>query len=247
MARQEIWLKQCIGIVHELTSLQVSATISIKIGNEFDFNFSNQEPQVRSISNCSPSQLRRNQARKLDYERKCNLENNQFVEMKNVLGENNQIHDTCSVKEDHVKDVEGQTEVVSVADVEVKTDDNEIAKLDDSLNIDKNGTIYPNSSEEKLVEMRVSNDVKSWEDVQQIIKENLRMSVIGRPWLANSGKLFKTVGFRTLSADYEKWKIDTYNWQEAGTRAVSSSRLQIVGNNLFYCKHNPSKPTTRGV
>ena len=91
MARQEIWLKQCIGIVHELTSLQVSATISIKIGNEFDFNFSNQEPQVRSIRKCSPSQLRRNQARKLDYERKCNLENNQFVEMKNVLGENEQI------------------------------------------------------------------------------------------------------------------------------------------------------------
>ena len=120
---------------------------------------------------------------------------------------------------------ESQTEVASFKDVEVNTDEEEILKLDGVLGVKENGAIEARNGNEKVIEMRISHDVKSWEEIELYVQNNLGMTLIGKPWIANSGNLFKTVGFRTTLKDYEGWKIRTFNWQESSIRAVSSSRL----------------------
>ena len=117
---------------------------------------------------------------------------------------------------------ESATDDVDVADVGVNT---EVVNHDCLLEVDVNGMIHPRSENEKLVEMKINHDFKSWEEVESLIRGKLKMTLIGRPWLSNSGKLFKTVGFRTLKDDYERWKMQTFNWQDSGIRAVSFSRL----------------------
>ena len=104
------------------------------------------------------------------------------------------------------------------------TDIVEIQSLEDELKVDEKGVISCNEGE-SLIEMCISHDVKSWEEIAIMIKEKLNMRLIGRPWLANNGRLYKTVGFRTLRKDLENWKIATFNWQDSGVRAVASSKL----------------------
>ena len=97
-------------------------------------------------------------------------------------------------------------------------------KLENALRIDGNGVISPGKGE-VLVELSISHDLKTWEDILQVIETKLKMIVSGKPWLANSGRLYKTIGFRTPETDYEQWRAQTFNWQDSGVRKVSSSRL----------------------
>ena len=124
-----------------------------------------------------------------------------------------------------MNETESQTEVVTYKDAEVNTEERQIIKLESMVEVGENGTIEPRNSNEKVLEMRISHNFKTWEEVQLYVKESVGMTLIVRPWLANTGNLFKTVGFRTSAEDYEAWKIRTFNWQESSIRAVSSSRL----------------------
>ena len=74
-------------------------------------------------------------------------------------------------------EIETQTELVSGVDVAVNTDKEVFYKLDSILHIEKDGSICPRSENEKI---RVSHDVKSWDEINLIIK-NLKMEIIGRP------------------------------------------------------------------
>ena len=127
------------------------------------------------------------------------------------------------VKEKVMVDAEIQ-EKVHTLDKETTTEEFTLGKLEDVLKIDRNGNISPGKGE-VLVELSISHELKTWEDILEVIKAGLKMNVCGKPWLANSGRLFKTVGFRTQETDFERWRAVTFNWQDSGVRKVSSSRL----------------------
>ena len=73
--------------------------------------------------------------------------------------------------------------------------------------------------------MMFSHKAKGWDDIENYVKESLKMTLLGRPWLSNTGKHYMTIGFRTLAQDYESWRLRTLNWQDSGIRAVKSSRI----------------------
>ena len=111
-----------------------------------------------------------------------------------------------------------------MVDAEVNTGSLKVDTLEDELVLDSNGEMRPNFNE-TMVEISVSHDVKTWEDILNIIDKKLGMRALGRPWIANTGRHFKTIGFRTPKLEYENWRKSTYNWQELGVRAITSSRL----------------------
>ena len=125
----------------------------------------------------------------------------------------------------HKNKNESQTEVVSVKDVEVNTVAEEILKLDGVLGVKENGAIEARNGNEKVIEMRISHDVKSWEEIELYVQNNLGMTMTEKPWIPNSGNFFKTMGLRTTSKDYKGWKLRAFNWQESSIRAISSSRV----------------------
>ena len=46
--------------------------------------------------------------------------------------------------------------------------------------MDNNGNISP-AEGEVLIEMSVSHDLKTWEDITHVIREKLKMTIFGRP------------------------------------------------------------------
>ena len=118
----------------------------------------------------------------------------------------------------------GVQEKVHSMDKGTMTEDVTTVKLEDVLEVDGNGIINPGKGE-VLIELSISHKLKTWDDILQVIKGKLKMTVCGKPWLANSGRLYKTIGFRTQDSDFERWRAETFNWQDSGVRKVSSSRL----------------------
>ena len=122
------------------------------------------------------------------------------------------------------KDIEVQTNCVPVESIGVNTDEKVIDSLENTLEVDKNGQIHPKKNE-VIVEMKLNHNIKNWQEIEANISENLKLTLIGKPWISNNGRLFMTVGFRTKMQDFENWKIRTFNWQDSGIGAVSFSRL----------------------
>ena len=84
---------------------------------------------------------------------------------------------------------------------------------------------FGQKEKETILEMRINHEDLDAEKIETFIEKRLRFSLIGKPWIANSGRHFVTVGFRTWTSDYEKWKVNSVNWQDSGIRAVNFSRL----------------------
>ena len=106
----------------------------------------------------------------------------------------------------------------------VNTDEKEIESLENTLDVDKNGQIHPKNNE-VIVEMKLNHNIKNWQEIEAHISENIQLTLIGKPWISNNGRLFMTVGFRTEMQNFENWKIRTFNRQDSGIGAVSFSRL----------------------
>ena len=222
-----VLLTQCLAMVHQFVDSRQRLTISVRIGNEFSFDFSNQDSRAEIVrKKLSPSQMKRNQLR--NFKRIQNLVVSEQLDAsgsyKTDVGTNTDADDIdqdfCETKL-IVNDSSTQTRSVEHMDCAVNT---ETIKHDEELKLDKHGHINPQEGE-AVLEIRVAHDARTWEDVGLIIKKTLGISMIGRPWIANNGKLFKTIGFRTMREEYEKWKLKTYNWQESGVRSVSFSTL----------------------
>jgi len=64
-----------------------------------------------------------------------------------------------------------------------------------------------------------------WGQIEDFIIEEMKFTLIGKPWISNNGNHYMTIGFRTKRRDYEKWKTETFNWQDSNIRAVTYSRL----------------------
>ena len=122
------------------------------------------------------------------------------------------------------KDIGTETNPVSLESVGVNTTEVEIETFENSVEVDVNGQIHPRRNE-IIVEMKVKLGIKHWQEIEAHIVDDLQLTLLGKPWLSNSGNHFMTVGFRTKCQDFENWKIRTLNWQDSGIRAVSFSRL----------------------
>ena len=203
-------LAQCLDVTKQLITLNQKAVINIRIGSEFIFSFNNQEISEKKKS---PSQIKRN------------LERNETF--KNMKKETSEINAKTLEKKTETKDSESQTNSLSTATTGTNTDiknyDNSNSdKLDKRK--DQNKEIRPKENE-TIVEMRIGHDDLDEKKVERYLEKSLKFSLIGKPWIANNGKHFATVGFRTNTSDYEKWRANTVNYQESGLRAVSFSQL----------------------
>ena len=103
---------------------------------------------------------------------------------------------------------------------------NEQDPNNDKLDIrkDQSREIRPKKNE-TILEMKIGHDDLDETKVETYITKSLKFSLIGKPWIANNGRHFVTVGFKTNTSDYEKWKANTVNYQDSGLRAVMFSQL----------------------
>ena len=120
-------------------------------------------------------------------------------------------------------DFEMQTENINTIEVGINTEEVELEKLEDVSNVDANGTVNPYKGE-VLAEVIMSNEV------EHHIINKLKLTLRWRLWIANNGRMYKTIGFRTSAEDYEKWRLYTFSWQDSGVRKVSkrSNSLEYV-------------------
>ena len=216
-------LSQCLDITKQLVSLNQKASINIRLGSDFVFSFNNQE--IINDRKKSPSQIKRN------FER-----NETFKNMKKETFETKNLEEKSEKK-----DSETQTEIL-VTSTGTNTDtkhDNDCN--DDKEDFDENKEIRQKEKEDKedvneskeirpkeketILEMRINHEDLDKQKVATFITKSLKFSLIGDPWIANNGRHFATVGFKTWTSEYEKWKINSVNWRESGIRAVTFSRL----------------------
>ena len=97
---------------------------------------------------------------------------------------------------------------------------------EDKEDVNESKEIRP-KEKETILEMRINHEDLDKQKVESFISKRLKFSLIliGEPWIANNGRHFVTVGFKTWTSEYEKWKINSVNWRESGIRAVTFSRL----------------------
>ena len=224
-------LSQCLEITQQLIKNKQSATINIRVGEDFIYHFSNQESSIIHKKKFSPSQRKRNEERKQKFEQKrVNDEKSDIIKVEKEVDEEQKVSIKNSAVQTDLEDIiekkdyETQTETMQMESIGVNTEEEEINSLEKNLEVDENGVIKARKNE-VLVEIKFNPDVKNWEEIKGHISENLKLTLIGNPWIANSGRHYMTIGLRTKIQDYENWKLRTFNWQESGIRAVSSSRL----------------------
>ena len=163
MTSESQLLSQCMGLVHDWLRLNQKAYLNIKIGNDFEFEFSNQERSgYNGTKRISPSRRLRNEQRKLSYDQSkhcASIKNDEnissFVNRKGEMVDNEAQSD---IKKETF-DREIQAEVAS-KDNCTNTENVEVTTLEDNLNIAEDGSILPLHGE-ALVEMRVNHDYKS--------------------------------------------------------------------------------------
>ena len=201
-------LSQCLDITKQLITLNQKAAINIRIGSDFVFSFNNQETSERKKS---PSQIKRN------------LERNEIFQ--NTKKEKLERDENTLEKKIETKDSESQTDILTTTgtDTDMK---NEQDSNNDKLEIrkDQSREIGPKKNETNI-EMRIGHDDLDETKVETYITKSLKFSLIGKPWIANSGRHFVTVGFKTNTCDYEKWRANTVNYEDLGLRAVMFSQL----------------------
>ena len=89
-------------------------------------------------------------------------------------------------------DLEMHTENINTIEVGINTEEVELEKLEDVLNVDANGTINPCKGE-VLAKVIMSHEV------EHHIINKLKLTLRGRLWIANNGRMYKTIGFRTYN------------------------------------------------
>ena len=132
-------------------------------------------------------------------------------------------------KKIETKESESQTDILLATNANETNNTDTKSENDsnnDKLDIHKNTNreIRPKDNE-TIVEMRIGHDDLDEQKVERYILKSLKLSLIGKPWIANNGRHFVTVGFRTNSSDYDTWRANTANYQDSGLRAVIFSQV----------------------
>ena len=198
-------LSQCAKLLHDAFGVNPRVSMNIQIGNYFTFNFSNHE-KFESHKKLSPSQLRRNENRRINF-REWKEEHKVVDEFKSASGDIRHVDTETQtdfiMKDQEIftdryldenqdgpenQDAETQVELFMV-DAEVNTGSLKVDTLEDELVLDSNGEMRPNFNE-TMVEMSVGHDVKTWENILNIIEKKLGLRAVGCPWIANTGRHF---------------------------------------------------------
>ena len=234
-------LCQCLEWTKQLTDRKQEVFVDIRIGN-FKFTFDSKQTIQKHKS---PSQIQRNIDRQSEFKRRFKKQSSDLdLEVTETEGK------TFDVKEETVgkpfdvneetkpkvkvkttetqtvyttapfQDNESQTDNTNFHDRESQTEDDD---YETGIGANEKGEIVPKPNE-NIVELKFSHDMKTWDDIKGHITENLNLKMIGNPWVANNGRHFRTVAFKTLKKDFEKWKIETLNWDSIA-RPVTFSRL----------------------
>ena len=72
--------------------------------------------------------------------------------------------------------------------------------------------------------MKFFHGIDTWKQVNEYIREVLKIKMKSQAWLTNSGPNFKTMGFVMDKGEYERWKYETLNW-ESIAKSVKTSRI----------------------
>ena len=93
----------------------------------------------------------------------------------------------------------------------------------DKLEVNEKGEILIEESE-IIIELKFSHDMDTWKQVNQHIREVLKMKMRSKAWLTNTGPNFKIIAFVMDKGEYEKWKLETLNWENIA-KSVKNSRI----------------------
>ena len=224
------FLAQCLEMTTLVINLKQKATINIMIGNEIKFEFCNRSDLETNMKKKkpSPSQMQRNLQRKMQFEHRKKVGNIDKKVEPPKLETNSERNDLNADDELKHTNSENGTQTDRVETVTVGTDTENLEenydKLEDILEADKNGIIKCKENE-SIIEMKMSHTFNNWDAIETHITGKLGLTLTGKPWIANNGRQFITIVFKTLSKEFEKWKIETFNWQESGLHAVTTSRI----------------------
>ena len=125
----------------------------------------------------------------------------------------------------------------SARDFGTQTQNDDLELVRSKVCVDENGEIRA-KEHETIVELKFGHDMSSWEEILRHIKEKLRMKIVGKAWLANTGPHFRIVAFIMEKKDLEDWKFRTLNWENI-IRTVRVSRL-IRKYDSFNQAHPPN-------
>ena len=200
------WTKQILDKNEEIV-------VNIEVG-DFKFAFDNKKTNI--VKHKSPSQIKRNIERQKEYQKR-------FVNPEHKIVESEILVDEVVVKQETFEkkikakeagtsqDEETQTLYTS-EDVGTQTDDDKFHLVRNELQIDEHGNISVEESE-TIIELKFSHGMDNWSQINQHIRETLKMKMKSRAWLASSGPHFKIIALVMDKAEYEKWKFETLNWE----------------------------------
>lgn len=201
------WTKQILDKNEEIV-------VDIEVG-DFKFAFNNKKTNI--VKHKSPSQIKRNIERQKEYQKRFENPEHKIVESETLVDEVVVKQETF---EKEIKDKEAgashqdeETQTLYTSeDVGTQTDDDKFHLVRNELQIDEHGNISVEESE-TIIELKFSHGMDNWSQINQHIRETLKMKMKSRAWLANSGPHFKIIAFVMDKAEYEKWKFETLNWE----------------------------------
>ena len=217
-------LSQCLEWTKQLMSQNEEVFVNIRMG-DFRFSFDNKK-NIQIKKTKSPSQQRRNFDRQAEFKKRLEKKENNLEASEEKVTTESEKKDFNDEKfhepKIEVETVATQTDTATLEkETQTEYDQNEPAP--DNTEINEKGEIVPKPNE-TIIELKFSHDLKNWDEVKMHITENLRLKILGKPWLANNGRHFKTIAFKTLRRDFEIWKQENLNWENIA-RPVTLSRI----------------------
>ena len=222
-------LFQCLEWTKQMIDKKQEVVMDIRVG---DFKFSFDNKKSNPTKHKSPSQLRRNFERQEEFKEK-------QTKYKIEASEENEGSKETPIKPDTIQkeslDVETQTNVLEIINQETQTslhteelgtqtdEMDDLHLVRDSLNLNEKGEIIIDKNE-TIVELKFSHGMESWKQVNEHIREVLKMKMKSKAWLTNSGPHFKIIAFVMDRGEYERWKYETLNW-ESIAKSVKTSRI----------------------
>ena len=216
-------LFECLEWTKQILTMNQEIVFDIKVG-DFKFAFNSRKTNV--MKHRSPSQLKRNTERQNEYRRKCTKLEPKIEESESSV---NDVIVEQEIVEKEIQDIvkyhhdqETQT-LLESEEVGTQTENDEFHLVRKEVQIDKNGNITVDK-DETIIELKFYHGMDSWNQINQHVRDTLKMKMKSKAWLANSGPHFKIIAFVMDKAEYEKWKFETLIWENI-SKSTRVSRI----------------------